>query len=301
MLVKDQATALRKLKNVENETIVPVANESKQKRCTSIVVTSGKGGVGKTQFSANLAICLSKFGKKTILFDADMGLANIDIVLGIHPKHNLIHVLEGMCKMKDIVVDGPMGVQIIPASSGIERLANIDTAELKQIIHQLHTLEANTDFLIIDTGAGISRSVIQFAVSSDKTIVVTTPEPASFTDAYATIKSIFKHNPNAKIELIVNFCRGNGEGEEIYNRMKTLILKFLNKKINFLGELPYEKTFSRYARGQKIITLSSPSAKYSRFVSSIGRKIIGAPNIQEKAGLGYFYKLMSFIDKKGMI
>ena len=299
-MLKDQATVLREIRNsvsAQKRDNTQLAQRRK-KNSVSLVVTSGKGGVGKTQLSVNLSIALSRHRKKVLLFDADMGLANVDIVLGVHPKRHLIHLLEGVCKINDIVFPGPEGIEIIPAGSGVEQLANLDTAQLEYITHELQSMEHHSDFLIIDTSAGISRSVMQFAVSGDRVIVVSTPEPAAFADAYATIKSVFRHNPSARIELIVNYCRKQGEGREIFNRMRLIVMQFLNKSIEYLGELPYEKHFSAVARRQGAIIILAPSCAYSKSLSAIARKIAGLPLRGKHEEKTYFSRLLWFLSRQ---
>lgn len=292
--MNDQASALRELRGrVAKPASAPVPG----KNSVSLVVTSGKGGVGKTQLSVNLSLALARHKKRVILFDADMGLANVDIVLGIHPEWHLVHVLEGVRKMEQIVVPGPEGIRIVPAGSGVERLANMDSAQLDYLLHELQKLERSHDILIVDTAAGISRSVMQFAVSGDRVIVVVTPEPAAFADAYATIKCVFNHNPSARIGLVVNSCRQSGDGKETFNRMRMLVSQFLKKNVDFFGELPFENRFQRAIRMQKPLVIQEPGCAYAKGVLALARKFAGVPI--STSPKGFFGRFLSFLKDPG--
>lgn len=297
---KDQASALRNLRDQIPSQVKPVSAPNKpgsQVGPVSVVVTSGKGGVGKTHFSINLAIALSRIGKRPLLFDADMGLANVDIILGIHPEWHLVHVLDGLRKVSEIVIPGPEGIRIIPASSGVERLANMDSALLGNLFHELQTVSSDSDFLIVDTGAGISRTVMHFAASGDQALVVVTPEPASFADAYATIKCIFRHNPEAKISLVVNCCRRPGEGREMFDRMRMMVMQFLKKNLQFGGELPFERDFVRIVRKQRSILMEQPNCGYARSLHMIARNLSGQPSAVKPDRPGYFARFLAFITR----
>jgi len=299
--MRDQATALRNLKEQTAEWAGRPGPSSPAaavaKTSTSIVVTSGKGGVGKTQFSVSLAIALARFRKKVVLFDADLGLANIDLVLGLHPEWHLIHVLEGRCRLADIVIPGPEGIRILPASSGVERLANLDSAQLQNLGLQLAQMETTTDVLVIDTGAGIARSVMHFAAAADRVAVITTPEPAAFADAYAAIKCILRNNPNAQIGLVVNQCRTPDDGRSTFERMRLMVVQFLRKNISFHGELPYERGFMKTVRQQRAILMEDPQCGYAKGIMIIARKLAGIAMPEKMQRPGYFSRFFYFLSR----
>jgi len=186
--MRDQAERLRELVNSKN-------HRANSRKARIIAVTSGKGGVGKTNLSVNLSICLSKLGQKVTLIDTDLGLANIDLMLGMIPKYHLGHFFSGERDLADVVMEGPAGVRIIAGGSGLQELANIDSWQLDNCIERLFTLDEDNDFIILDTGAGISSKVIRFLLAAEEIIVVTIPEPTSIADAYGVIKILSKKTP----------------------------------------------------------------------------------------------------------
>lgn len=298
--MRDQAAALRELKEQSSGWAAksePVCAKPAHKASTSIVVTSGKGGVGKTQFSVSLSIALARLRKKAILFDADLGLANVDLVLGLHPEWHLIHVLEGRCRLADIVIPGPEGVRVVPASSGVERLANLDSAQLQNLGLQLSQLESTTDYLVVDTGAGISRGVMHFASAADRVVVITTPEPAAFADAYAAIKCILRNNPGAQIGVVVNQCRTSEEGRSVFDRMRLMVVQFLRKNVDFLGELPVEKGLLRAVRQQRSIMMEDPSCGYAKNVAAIARRLAGIACPVAASRTNYFTRFFEFLGR----
>lgn len=295
--MKDQAANLRELRDRVSpwkQKQVPEIPAARNKGM-SIVISSGKGGVGKTHFSANLAIALARLKKKVILFDADMGLANVDLILGLHPEWHLAHVLSGYRKLREIIVTGPEGIQVVPASSGVERLANIDSIQLENLVAELGQIEQECDYLLVDTGAGIGHSVLRFAAAGDKVIVITTPEPAAFADAYAVIKCIYHHNPAADIQMIVNSCRRNGEGKEIFGKMQKMVRQFLKRDIIFIGEILYEKLLIQAARRQRPMIVEYPNSAYTRAVTLMARKVSGLQQNSNDRKTGYFQRFFSFL------
>jgi flagellar biosynthesis protein FlhG len=204
----DQAANLRRL----------VVETAATKRTRTIAITSGKGGVGKTSLAVALSIALAKDGSKVTLLDADLGLANINVILGIIPKYNLYHVIKGKKKLKDIVIDVPEGIKIIAGASGFHQLANLDMKQRMDFIEAVSELDED-DYMIIDTGAGISQNVLSFVGASDEVIVVTTPEPTAITDAYGIIKSIASQSPEKSVRLIVNRVQSVSEGKRVAQRV----------------------------------------------------------------------------------
>lgn len=269
----DQANNLRNLLN---------KNQDKNDNRTSldlssrvITVTSGKGGVGKTNFSINLAIQFSKLNKKVILIDADFGLANVEVLFGIMPKYNLADVLSGEKDIEEVLTNGPMGVKFLSGGSGLKELSNISEHQMAYFISNFSYLDAISDIIIIDTGAGISRSVINFIKASDETIVVTTPEPTSITDAYALVKTITYETINIpKFKLVVNRVDDDAEGEQIYNKLNNATNKFLNIKLESLGCIPYDNLLVKAVKRQEPVNLTFPDSEFSRALQNISYKLL---------------------------
>ena len=202
-----------------------------------ITVTSGKGGVGKSNVVINLGIILSRMEKRVLVIDADLGLANVDVLLGLKNRFNLQHALDGKMKLKDIVVDGPAGIRVIPGSSGIPRVANMGGRRRREFIASFKELEGEADIILIDTSAGIAKNVINFAVLADDIVLVTTPEPSAITDAYAMIKVIHAQKPMAKLGLLVNLARTEAQALEVANKISQVTSQFLNFHVFVLGTL----------------------------------------------------------------
>ncbi|HBG15140.1 MAG TPA: hypothetical protein DDW93_00040, partial [Firmicutes bacterium] len=210
--MRDQAERLRELVSSQNHKVnLPKAR--------IIAVTSGKGGVGKTNLSVNLSIYLSKLGQKVTLIDTDLGLANIDLILGITPKYHLGHFFAGERDLSDVVLEGPAGIKVIAGGSGFQELADLSSWQMNNCISNFSALEEDNDFIIFDTGAGISSKVIKFLMAAEEIIVVTIPEPTSIADAYGVIKVISKENPTAKVYVAVNMVKSKEEGEQVFERL----------------------------------------------------------------------------------
>ena len=224
----------------------------------TITVSSGKGGVGKTSVVANLAIALAQAGRRVIILDADLGLANIDVVFGIRPQKTLTDVISGASTLDQILINGPCGIQIIAGGSGIADLAQLDTKGSQRLIDQLRFLEDRTDYLLIDTGAGISQNVISFCLAADQIVVVTTPEPAALADAYGIIKVIHQSRPEALVSLLVNRAEHAEEADFIQERLRKVAWEFLQFDVRFLGFLPQDRQMYVAVRQQTPLLLFSP-------------------------------------------
>ncbi|MBL8029347.1 MAG: MinD/ParA family protein [Fibrobacteres bacterium] len=296
----DQAQSLRTLAASVNESDrldallydEPVRQSSG--KCTAVTVASGKGGVGKTNISINLAIMLSKLNKSVTLFDADLGLANINILLGIHPSFTLQDVTEGRAKIGDVAMRGPGGITIVPGGSGVESLANIDAGSLKRLLREFSALETSSDYLIFDTQAGIAHTVRAFAAASDRQIVVVTPEPSSLADAYAAMKMMAVAGCS-KIGIVANMVRDDKEGLDVYKRLATLAKRFLGREPEFLGALPRDPKVSSSVIRQTPITLAHPDAPFSKSMHRIALKFVGQPVTVGKESV--FGKLASIFRK----
>ncbi|WP_029921486.1 MinD/ParA family protein [Nevskia soli] len=229
-----------------------------------LAVTSGKGGVGKTSVSVNLAVALAMAGRKVMLLDGDLGLANIDVMLGLQPSCNLAHVLDGKCTLEDTVLEGPAGVMVVPASSGKQHMAELSPVQHAGLVQAFSELSRPLDTLIVDTAAGIAGSVITFSQASQHVIVVVTNDPTSLTDAYALIKVLNRDHGIRRIQVLANMARSAAEVREIYENLRRVAEKFLDVTLSFMGSVPEDEWLKRAVRHQRAVVdayPNSPSAK----------------------------------------
>lgn len=236
-----------------------------------IAITSGKGGVGKTNIAANLGYLLASMKKNTMVLDADMGLANLDLVLGLAPKYNLCHVLSGEKTVKETIVQGPGGLMVLPASSGIQELAEMTGTQKGRLLDEMSTLDGMVDFILIDTGAGISSNVMYFNAAAREIIVVVTPEPTAMTDAYALMKVLYQKHSRKRFRLIVNMADNPGEAKAVYHRLSTAMGHFLNLGVEYLGFIPRDDKLSEAVRRQKPLTALWPSSPAAKGLRDIAR------------------------------
>lgn len=270
--MKDQANKLREMAlNLRNQ-IESELLTSKQTRV--IVVASGKGGVGKSTLALNLSLYLCKIGKKVVLMDADMGMANIDIMLGLLPKYNIYHMIQNGKRIQDIMVDGPMGLKVIPGGSGIAELANLNDEDIKRIIYEMGKLDGDFDFMIVDTGAGISSSVLSFILATDEIIIVTTSEPTSLTDAYGTVKSATKAGYSGTINLVVNRVNKETEGILVAQKFKMVTEKFLNLDVHVLGHIIQDPQVEQGIMQQQPLLQAFPRSEAAQNIRNIAEKLI---------------------------
>ena len=254
----DQAQNLRNI--VKNSTKV---EEGKKSRI--ITVTSGKGGVGKTSVSINLAIQFRLQGKSVIIFDADFGLANIEVMFGAIPKYNLSDLVYRGKDLKDIIVKGPMDIGFVSGGSGITSFGDLSKDQIMYLVYKIKELESMADIIIIDTGAGISSTVMDFVVASSEVLLVTTPEPTSITDSYSLLKALNKHKDfrreNTHIKVITNKVDNYEEGINLYNKLNVVVGKFLHIDIDFLGIIEPDENMSKSVIQQKPICMLYPNSK----------------------------------------
>lgn len=269
---------------------------AQQSSARVIAITSGKGGVGKTNFAVNLGISLSQAGNKVLLMDADLGMANIDIVLGVIPPFNLFHVIRGEKTLAETVISGPGGLQILAGGSGVYELAELSAWQLERLIHSFRDLDDKLDYLLIDTGAGIGRRVMSFLASAQETIVITTPEPTAVTDAYGLIKMLYLGGVNPKIRVVVNMVETADEASQIFERLNTACERFLGAKITFLGYVLKDPAVSRAVKEQVPFLLSRPTSKASRCILDITSRITQEVPYSDREGglLGLIRKVMTF-------
>ena len=261
--MNDQASQLRNL-----------ATRSRGRKSVRIIaVSSGKGGVGKTNICGNLAVALVNLNKRTVVVDADMGLANIDILFRLHPQFNLEHVISGEKTIKDIIIDGPGGIKIVPAASGNQSLTELTVQQRSRFIQGFAEFEDNIDFLLIDTGAGISKNVTDFIVAAGEVIIVITPEPTSVTDAYALMKTIIKTTKNVKFSLFVNMAENLVQAQEMEKNVILVAEKFLNTKIEKLGFMLKDKAVTEAVKKQVSFVLNNKNCKASNCMKVLANKL----------------------------
>jgi flagellar biosynthesis protein FlhG len=281
----DQAQNLRNIIKLQNQTGDHVARV--------ITVTSGKGGVGKSTVSINLAMQFRRMGKSVIIFDADFGLANIEVMIGAIPKFNLSDMIFRGKDIKDIIVKGPEDIGFVSGGSGINGLGNMNRDQVAYLVYKLKELETLADIIIIDTGAGISDSVLEFVSSSAEVILVTTPEPTSITDSYALLKSLNARagfeKENTKIKVIANRVTGDEDGQNLFNKLNVVVSKFLQLNMEFLGIIPMDDNVPKSVMQQKPITMAYPNSKSTKAFEKLSEKLlnISAKDYNKKKGLAF--------------
>lgn len=233
-----------------------------------ITISSGKGGVGKTNFTVNLGIALAKLGKNVTIIDADLGLANVDVMFGIVTKYNLANVIKGEITVQESIVKGPYDINIISGGSGIMDLIDLDQNQLEKLIHSLSYFNTISDYILIDTGAGLGKSVISFVDAASDVILVITPDPTSITDAYALIKNIVK-DESKKIKLIINRVESNEEGDEVFGKLEQVVDKFLNRQLENLGYIFEDNNLKKAVRKQIPLLEAYPRAIASKGIENI--------------------------------
>ncbi len=294
--MEDQASELRAMfgKSTYNNTTTGSMQPPHKTRV--IAVTSGKGGVGKSNISVNLAIAFAQTGKKVVLIDGDLGMANVNVLLGITPKANLLDVLNKKKKMSDIILNTELGIQIIAGANGFSTIANL-TDEQRNFFAEEFTTLSSFDVIIIDTGAGVSENVLRFIESADEAYVVTTPEPTAITDAYGLIKIIATEFSDSKIvmKLIVNKVHSADEGKRIAERIITIVAQFLNAPVEYLGFIYDDSVVTSSVLRQKPFMVSQPSSKAAMCIKHIvGR--IDKTSVKPSGGFSAF--LRKIIGKK---
>ena len=271
----DQAEGLR---NIIKKKDTQRARQPVGQTARVITVTSGKGGVGKSSISVNLAIALSQRGRRVVVLDADFGLANVEIMLGIHPEYNLADLMFHGRSITDIITYGPENVGFISGGSGIEEMANLTREQVFHLIHKLGELDRLADVIIVDTGAGIGNTVLEFVAASSEVLLVTTPEPTSITDAYALLKSLNRCSSYSSgqtvVKMIANQVRDSQDANELFKKIGVVVNKFLDIKIEYLGGVPYDPNMSRAVIRQEPIVLSAPRSVTARALNGLADKLL---------------------------
>lgn len=297
----DQASKLRQLMgNEDNRQLTDI--EYGNSNAKVIVVTSGKGGVGKTSFSVNAAMEFARKGKKVVVFDADFGLANVEVMLGIRPKYNLLDLIHNNMSMEDIITQGPENIGFISGGSGVSELAALDNDSIKLLISKLVQLDKMYDIVIIDTGAGITDSVMEFVLVGPEIVLVVTPEPTSITDSYSLLKVLRrkdKFDPLYKtINVVVNRASGEEEGIEVYNKINTVSSKFLNIDLKYMGFVPQDKNAAYAVIEQKPVVSAYPMSPASKAIAEIANKLFYDDRDQCEKKEGIARVFLNFIKSK---
>ena len=283
----DQATRLRNIIKAQSTPHRPLARV--------ITVTSGKGGVGKSNIAINLAIQFRKMGQRVIILDADFGLANIEIMFGAIPKHNLSDLIYQNKNIREIITWGPMEVGFISGGSGIAGLSNLSREYLIYIVQNLAELDAIADIVLIDTGAGISSAVLEFLVASGEVILVTTPEPTSITDSYSLLKALLRHPrfllADTAVTMIANKVDNKNEGQALFNKLNAVVSRYLKLPLTYLGAIPQDSQLSQAVMQQMPVLLKAPGAKSSLAFEDIVARLLNQEEEQshKKRGMAAFF------------
>lgn len=279
----DQADGLRRM--------------AKSKPVKVIAVSSGKGGVGKTNVSVNLAVSLAKENKEVMLLDADLGLANVDVLLGLNPEYDLSHVISGERTLEEVIIDGPSNLKIIPASSGTSRMANLTAVEQAGLINAFSELGYMLDVLVVDTGAGIADSVLNFCCASQEVIVVVCDEPASITDAYAFIKVMSRERHVERFQVLANMSHTAHEGRELFHKLSKATERFLDVTLTFMGSIPYDPRLRKAVQHQRAVVDAFPRSPSAQALKRLARQVDNWPDSENTTGhLEFFIERLIYSD-----
>jgi flagellar biosynthesis protein FlhG len=242
-----------------------------------IAVTGGKGGVGKTNVAVNLAACLAEAGKQVVLLDGDLGLANVDVLLGLSPRYTLAHVLSGERTLDEILVTAPQGFRVVPAASGAADLANLDARTHLALVQAFSALPIPVDVLIVDTAAGLGHGVTQFSQAAQQVVITVCDEPASLTDAYALVKVLSRHHGISRFRVLANMVRSAGAGRELFLRLERVTTRFLDVVLDFAGEIPEDEYLRRAVRAQRTVTAAYPASASAQAFRRFALKAVAWP------------------------
>lgn len=270
--MNDQANTLRLMAafrgNTTEQSDTPVKT-----RTRTLAITSGKGGVGKSNVAVNVALELAELGQRVSLLDADLALANADVLLGLNPQYHLGHVLLGQRTLQEVVIEVTDGLRLIPGGSGIEDLANLTRSQHAHLMNELQALEAEADCMIIDTAAGLAENVTGVLRAADEVIVVTTPDPTAVVDAYAMIKLLHQQAPSKPIWIIINEVVGIGDADRVFTQLQSAATRFLNHRLVLLGSIPRDAELVEAVREQIPVVRYAPDTPASRALRSIAKQL----------------------------
>ncbi len=263
----------------------------------AVAVTSGKGGVGKTNLAVNLAVCLAGLGKKVCLLDADLGLANADVLCNLSPRLTLEHVVSGRCRLAEAMLLAPGGFRLIPGASGVARLADLDSEHRLRLLTQLAALERLADVVVIDTSAGLSANVLAFAAAAHRVLVTTTSEPTAITDSYGMIKALLAQAPKARIELVVNMVSHEQEASSVFDRIDRVSRTFLKRSIDYAGAIPMDEQVREAVQQRVPFVLYAPDTPATEAMRRLARRVagVGDPNPLDSLRGGFFARVASWL------
>ncbi|MDT8901312.1 MinD/ParA family protein [Anaeroselena agilis] len=295
--MRDQAERLRQLARGYQKAAPksPIIKQS-ESRARVITVTSGKGGVGKTNLTVNLALALAKLGQKVLIIDADLGLANVEFVLGLTPKYNLLNLLDGGYDINDVVMDGPRGIKFMSGGSGIYQLANLSDAQVQKIIGEVVLFDSWANIILIDTGAGLHRNVLNFVMAADEVIIITTPEPTAIADAYAMIKAYAAHHGCAPLRLVVNRVLEAEEGQTVIDKLGKVAQRFLGVGVTNLGFVFEDPNVLKAVKSQVPVVVAHPETVSARCFDHIAQRLLYGREVNQPSGIkGFFSKFIDLI------
>jgi flagellar biosynthesis protein FlhG len=255
-----------------------------------LAVASGKGGVGKTNVTANLAVALARRGLRVCVLDADLGLANLDVLLGLSPATSLRHVLAGERRLDEVIVEGPAGIRVIPAASGVEELTALTPAQRLQLLDEVDALDGSLDVLLVDTAAGISGNVLYFAAAASEVLVVVTPEPTALTDAYALVKVLAARYGRREFLVVVNMAAGAADAEAAFTRLARVASRFLHVQLEYAGWVPSDDAVVRSVRQQRPVVLGAPGTPASLALVQLARRLAARPGPGATGGVQFFFR-----------
>jgi flagellar biosynthesis protein FlhG len=265
-------------------------------RHRTIAFTSGKGGVGKSNLVLNTGLLLARRGRRVAILDGDFGLSSLHVLLGLSPRHDLRHVLAGERRLAEILLPGPWGIRIIPAGSGVAELANLDDEQRSLLLADLQEVAAGVDFLLIDTGAGISDAVLHLVAASDETVVVTRPEPTALADAYALMKVIITQEPAYPFHLLINMVRDREQGRQVYDSLAEILVRFLGYRPGYAGHVVADPRVARAVVDQVPFTIGAPRTAATRCLEALADTVLGT-RAPAPDGASFLEKLMRWTRK----
>jgi len=261
-MATDQAQALRQM-----------VTATSGRRARIVAITSGKGGVGKSNVAVNLAVRLSQMGRSVVLLDGDLGTANADVLCNLPPGQSLARVVAGQMTLRQAMVDAPGGFRLIRGASGLAQIAALGEFERTRLIHQVQALEQGVDLVLIDTGAGVSPNVLGFSVGADQLLVVTTPEPTAVTDAYALLKATRRHRDDLGVHVVVNMVRDSNEGRDVFNRLDAVCRRFLKLNVRYAGHVLLDARVAAAVRSQRPFMLETPGCPAGVCISQLAHRM----------------------------
>jgi flagellar biosynthesis protein FlhG len=255
-----------------------------------VSVASGKGGVGKTSLAANLAVSLAKRGLRVCVLDADLGLANLDVVLGLSPARSLLHVMRGEARLDEVIVEGPAGIRVVPAASGFLELTALSAEQQLALLAEVDVLEDSLDVLLVDVGAGITPNVLFFAAAAAETLVVLTPEPTALTDAYALIKLLATRHGRQEFLVVVNMAVSVADADAAFRRLQRVTERFLRVRLEYVGFIPADDAVTRAVRHQRPVVLEAPGSPASMAIARIAQRLAARPPAAPSGGIQFFFR-----------